>query len=65
MILLSEFAKKHNKPYQTVMTWRRRGLLRGVVKVDKPIEHYLIPENAPVPNVKPGPRPKKKSSKKK
>ncbi len=66
MILLSQFAKKHKKPYQTVMAWRRDGLLHGVVKIEKPFVYYLIPENAPLPSPrKPGPKPAKKSAKKK
>jgi hypothetical protein len=64
MLTPKEYSVANGVPYQTVMGWLRRDLIEGARKEAAPPPFtghiYKIPENAPVPVVKPGPKPKKK-----
>jgi hypothetical protein len=68
MITAKEYAEIHNVHYTTVMNWLRRDLVPGAAKEELPFGGYFykIPANAPIPELKPGPKPKraKKDAKK-
>jgi hypothetical protein len=57
-----QYAFKHKVPYTTVMRWLQQGLIEGAQKHLLPLPFsshiYLIPSSAPLPLLKPGPKPK-------
>ena len=61
-----EYAQKHGVAYTTVMKWLQRGLIAGAVKeaLPAPFEGYIyrVPEDAPRPTAKPGPKPSAKKA---
>jgi hypothetical protein len=64
MLSPSQYAEKIGKPYQTVMTWLRRGLIAGAEKTEiGKMAIYQIPENAAYSAPAMG-RPKKETTKK-
>jgi hypothetical protein len=70
MITPKEYAANHGKSRDAVMKWLQRNLVPGAIRQPAPEPFtgyvYWIPEDAPAPNLKPGPKPgaKKKASKK-
>jgi len=59
MISPRQYAQKIGRPYTTVMTWLQRGLLPDAVQLETPSGLYwAIPENAPPPELKRGPKSK-------
>lgn len=68
MIPASDYAALHNLSRKTVLGWIAKGHLRAK-KEDKPIPHWLVAADEPVPDVPMGRRKgspnKKKSAKKK
>lgn len=59
-----QYAEKHHVAYTTVMKWLQKNLIPGAYKATLPPPFvgyvYQIPEDAPPPNLKPGPRPQAK-----
>lgn len=69
MLTPRAYAIKHGTSYTTVLFWVKNGLLPGVEKEALPYGDdtqfvYKIPETAPKPDLKPGPKPRKKAAKK-
>ena len=68
MIRAKEFARLRNVPYSTVIFWLNRGVLPGAEKVDFPVGKqpffWLVPQDAPLPDLPKGPKPKEKTAKK-
>ena len=59
MVTPRKYATDTQTPYRTVMHWISRGLIAGVEKKTTDIGfYYLIPSDAPKPDIKPGPKPK-------
>lgn len=60
MITPRKYAENHQAAYSTVMSWLQRDLIPGAEKHELPTGGwvYTIPENAPKPDLKPGPVPK-------
>ena len=60
MIAPREFAAKHGVAYTTVLFWLKNEMIEGVQKEQLPFGQnkfvYRIPENAPKPDLKPGPK---------
>jgi tetratricopeptide (TPR) repeat protein len=63
MLTPREWAKAHDTSYHTVISWLRRNWIPGVQKTQLPSGgwYYLIPKDAPKPNLKRGPKPKVKA----
>jgi hypothetical protein len=61
MIPPKEYAELVGAKYQTVMLWLRQELIPGAQRFDLPAggHYYVIPENAPKPATRRGPKPKK------
>jgi hypothetical protein len=61
MISPRQYAEATGTPYTTVMTWLQKGMIPGAHKEDlqEPFKGYIyrIPEGAPPPELKPGPKP--------
>jgi hypothetical protein len=57
-----KYAEMHEVAYTTVMKWLQNDLIPGAVKAQLPapfVGHtYQVPEDAPPPALKPGPKPK-------
>jgi hypothetical protein len=66
MIPPKEYAEMVGAKYQTVMLWLRQDLIPGAQRFDLPAggHYYVIPENAPKPETRRGPKPKKEGAKK-
>jgi len=68
MIRAKEFARLHDVPYSTVIFWLNKGALPGAEKVDFPVGKqsffWLVPQDAPLPDLPKGPKPKQKTEKK-
>jgi hypothetical protein len=58
MITARQYAAIHNTPYTTVATWLQRNLIQGAEKQEMPYGGYMwmVPDNAPKPDLKPGPK---------
>jgi hypothetical protein len=60
MITPREFAAKHGVAYTTVLFWLKNEMIEGVQKETLPFGKnkfvYGIPETAPKPELKPGPK---------
>lgn len=58
-----QFAEIHGVNYQTVMWWLRKDLIKGAVKYPLPYggHVYQVPNDAPKPELTPGPKPKAKA----
>lgn len=55
MMTPRQYAKHHDIPYSTLMTWLGRGLIPAAEKKETDIGHYwLIPSDAPKPEPKIG-----------
>jgi len=65
MIPPKEYAEKVGAKYQTVMLWLRQNLIPGAQRFDLPAggHYYTIPEDAPKPETRRGPKPKKAAKK--
>jgi len=65
MIPPREYAERVGAKYQTVMLWLRQELIPGALKVDMPAggHYYVIPADAPKPETRRGPKPKKTAKK--
>lgn len=61
MIPPKEYAERAGAKYQTVMLWLRQNLITGAQKFALPTggHYYLVPANAPKPETRRGPKPKK------
>jgi hypothetical protein len=63
MITPRAYAEKHEVAYTTVMFWLKNEKIAGAEKTPLPFGEgrfvYQIPEDAPKPELKPGPAPKK------
>lgn len=65
MLSPRQYADALGKPYTTVMAWLQSGQIPQAVKQETPTGHYWeIPEGTKPPELKPGPKPKAKASKK-
>jgi hypothetical protein len=66
MLTARQFAAKRDVAYTTVINWLNRELLRGAER--QPLAYggfmWMIPADAPAPDLKPGPVPGKKAAKK-
>ena len=61
MLSPRQYAEAIEKPYTTVMFWLQTGLIPQAVKQDTPTGHFwMIPEGTKPPELKRGPKPKKK-----
>lgn len=62
MLTSKQYAKLHETPYTTVLSWLQRGLIPGATKITLPfgLHYWQIPENAPKPQLTKGPKPTKK-----
>ena len=62
-----QYSEKHGVAYTTVLNWLKQGLIPGAQMEQFPFGGYywMIPESAPKPNLKTGPKPKSKSREKK
>jgi hypothetical protein len=67
MLSPRQFASKHAVAYTTVLFWLKNEAVQGAEKVPLPFGEgryaYQIPEDAPKPDLKPGPVPKKAETK--
>ena len=61
MIPPREYAERAGANYQTVMLWLRQNLIPGAQKYALPTggHYYLVPADAPKPETRRGPKPKK------
>lgn len=66
MIPPREYAERTGTNYQTVMLWLRQTLIPGAQKFELPTggHYYLVPADAPKPQTRRGPKPKKGRPKK-
>jgi hypothetical protein len=51
-----EYAAKHSKPYSTVLTWIKLGILPAEKHVTPHGNFYLINSDTPAPKTKRGPK---------
>lgn len=65
MLTPKKYAERVEAAYSTVMSWLQRGLIPGAQRQELPSGgwYYVIPEDAPKPELKPGPKPKNKAKK--
>ena len=67
MLSPRQYAVATGNPYTTVMTWLQKGMIAGARKEELPPPFtghtYRIPEDAPPPELKPGPKPGAKKKK--
>lgn len=61
MLTPRQYANNLGVAYTTVMSWLRKELIQGAVKEAMPFGgyYYLVPADAPKPELKSGPKPKK------
>ena len=66
MLTARQFAAAREVAYTTVISWLNKELLIGAEKQELAYGGFMwcIPEDAPVPELKPGPKPTKKAAKK-
>jgi hypothetical protein len=62
-----QYSEKHGVAYTTVLNWLNLGLIPGAQREQLPFGGYywMIPESAPKPTLKTGPKPKSKPREKK
>ncbi len=65
MLTPRQYADRVGVAYTTVMNWLRQGLIAGAVKEEMPFGGYVyqVPADASKPDLKSGPKPKKKGVK--
>jgi hypothetical protein len=58
MLTPKQYAERVEAAYSTVMSWLQRDLIPGAQKQELPSGgwYYVVPEDAPKPDLKPGPR---------
>ena len=66
MLTARQFAAAREVAYTTVISWLNKELLKGAEKQELAYGGFMwqIPEDAPIPELKPGPKPAKKAAKK-
>ncbi|HEX5083542.1 MAG TPA: hypothetical protein VFY40_15960 [Blastocatellia bacterium] len=66
MLTARQFAAAREVAYTTVISWLNKELLKGAEKQELAYGGFMwqIPEDAPVPDLKPGPRPQPATLKK-
>src|SRR5215831_362154 len=66
MVTARQFAGLHGVPYTTVIFWLRKEVIPGAEKQEIPVGRqgfiWRIPEDAPLPELPRGPRPKPKTA---